>query len=229
MSFSSLTIFRPAALALMLPLLGMSAAVQINTVCYGPGSCTAPANTTDAVSNGKPVSGTFNQNVTVGSDLYKVSASYAASYNGSSESLSFNPTVTYIGAASVATNDTVKIDFFQDIYDPTPGPFSASTQTESIPLNIPNGATGSGQLFFNGTGLPLVGPFGPGVYNINNSQAFGAVNSSYLGYDYQFTFTFAAGDPTGTSSSSTTPEPSQFIPAAVALAGFALYVRRRRK
>jgi MYXO-CTERM domain-containing protein len=224
-----LSLLRAAGLVLALPLLGLSAAIQINTTCYGPGSCSNPANLTDSVTYGNTIAGSQTNNITIGTDTYKVTNVYSTSYGDSGSSITVVPTVTYTGSSPAATADTITINFLQDIYDNSDGSFDG-TYGETIPFVVPTGATDSGELFVDGQGLGLVGPYGPGTYSVSKSSPLTGLDGDYLAFDYQFTFSFAAGIPTGTttSSPSAVPEPAQTIPAGLGLLGLTLAAFRRR-
>jgi hypothetical protein len=96
----------------------------------------------------------------------------------------------------------------------------------------------SAELFFDGQGLGLVGPFGPGShYGQNSVNLTGLSNpqdptGNTLLADYQFTYDFQAGTAPGASASSPSPvpEPAQTLPVGLALAGIACYclLARRR-
>jgi hypothetical protein len=226
MKIHTTAVLRAATLALALPILGMSAAVQINGTCYGPGSCTNPANLTDAVTASTPVSGTLNTPFSVGADNYTASVVYSTTYTSGSF-ISVVPTVTFVSGP--APGDTVTLDFLQDIYDNSPGSFDG-IYNEDVILNVPTDTTASGQLLVDGQSVGLVGPYGAGFYNVPGSANLSGLNGDYLAFDYQFVFTFAANTPTGTTvSSPNAPEPAQTIPAALSLVGIALVALRRRK
>jgi len=99
---------------------------------------------------------------------------------------------------------------------------------------VPANVEAFGQLFVDGQGLPLLGPYTNGTYNPSASQALTGLDGDTLAFQYNFTYQFSAGVSSGTSTSSPpsstlTPEPTQTIPAAFALGGFALAAFRRRK
>jgi hypothetical protein len=213
MNLLSSRFLRAAAVAIALPILGVSATVNVN----GP---------TNTIGSGL-TSGSFSEAIFVAADEYYLSATY--SYG--SGTISFIPTVTYIGAAPSTSADTINFNLLAPIFDATATNWDG-TYTEHIPLVVPAGGTGSGELFADGQGVGLVGPYGPGTYNISNSANLTGVNGSTLNLAYDFTFTFAAGIPDGTSSSSpatVTPEPATIIPAALALVGFGVMSLRRRR
>jgi len=223
MNLLSSRFLRAAAVAFALPILGVAATATVNvtggTNIYNP--------------NGGTTSGTFSESIFVGADIYYLSASYTFGSNASGVTVGqFLPTVTYIGANPSATADTINFDFLGNIYDATATSWNG-TYTEVIPLSIAAGGTGSGELFVDGQGVGLVGPFGPGSYDVSQSATLTGVNGPTLGLAYDFTYTFSAGAPdlttTSSPASSATPEPSTVIPAALGLLGFGVMSLRRRK
>jgi MYXO-CTERM domain-containing protein len=226
-----LSLLRAAGLTLALPLLGVSAAIQINSTCYGPGSCSNPANLTDSVTYGNTIAGSQTNNITIGTDTYRVTNVYSTSYGDAGSAITVLPTVTYTGSSPAATAETITINFLQDIYDNSPGNYDG-TYEETIPLSVPTDATASAELFVDGQGIGLVGPYGPGSYSVSKSAGLTGLDSAYLAFDYQFTFSFAAGLPPGSTGSSpnpsAAPEPAQTIPAGLGLVGLTLAAFRRR-
>jgi len=214
----STALLRAAAVAAVLPLMAVSATVTINggTITFAPGSTTG---------------GPFTQSLTVGSDPYTVAATYfyGATTSGGT-TIGFFPTVTYTGTTPAATTDTINFDLTATISDPGATTWDG-TYNENVPLIVPTNATGSGELFVDGQGVGLVGPYGPGTYNVSESANLTGLTGSTLNFSYDFTFVFAAGTVPGTSSSSpvVTPEPATMIPAALGLIGFGALALRRRK
>jgi hypothetical protein len=220
MNLLSSRFLRAAAVALALPILGVSATVNVNggTTTYTPGTIT---------------SGSFSEAIFVGADEYYLSSTYAYGATAAGgTTITFIPTVTYIGASPTTSADTINFNFLANIFDSAASNWNG-TYNENVPLVVGAGSTASGELFVDGQGVGLVGPYGPGSYNVSLSAPLTGVNGSTLALAYDFTFTFSAGSPDGTASSSpaptTTPEPATVIPAALGLVGFGLMALRRRK
>jgi hypothetical protein len=166
----------------------------------------------------------------VDGDKYGISVAYSASYGAAGSQLMVDPTVTYIGSSPTVATDVISVNFYQSIFDNSPGTFDG-TYTETIPLVVPANVEAFGQLFVDGQGLPLLGPFTNGAYDPSASQALTGLDGDTLAFQYNFTYQFSAGVTNGTSTSSPTtllPEPTQTIPAAFALCGFAVAAFRRR-
>jgi hypothetical protein len=224
--------FLPAFL-LLLPSAVFAGDVQINGLCV-LGTCPPPTGTSDAVQYGQSIGPTSGStSVTLGTDSYSVAWTFAAAYNALGTSISVNPVVTYTGASPSTTNDVITFNFFQNYYDASPGSWDGA-YTETIPLNISGsvgaGSTASGELFYGGQGLGLVGPFGLGSHVGQNTVTLSGLTASTLSAEYEFTFDFEPGTLTGGSdNSSPIPEPYQALPLGLALAGLVgrrLLVRR---
>ena len=218
----------PMAFLLAVPFTAQSAAVSVNGTCVTASSCSSPT----TISYGQTISGTVPYTLTLADgDKYGLSVAYSASYGASGSLLTVDPTITYIGAAPTVAADVISVNFYQSIFDDSPGSFDG-TYTETIPLVVPANVQAYGQLFVDGQGLPLLGPYTNGTYDPSASQALTGLDGDTLAYQYNFTYDFSAGVSSGTStssppSSSLTPEPTQTIPAAFALAAFALTYRRK--
>lgn len=226
MNLLSSTLLRAAAVAVALPLLGVSATVAINGVCVN-GSCT-PVPVTYGIGNSQ--SGSTSNGVIVGTDTYSTATTFTAGVNSNGGTyLSFDPTVSYVGTSPSTSTDTITVDLLASIYDPTATDWDG-TYSEHVPLIVATGGTASAELFVDGQGVGLVGPYGAGTYNVSESATLTGVNGSTLDYAYDFTFTFAAGTaPGATSSSPSVPEPATMIPAGLGLVSFGLMALRRRK
>lgn len=215
----SSNLLRAATLALALPILGMSATIEINGSCYG--SCPPPG--TDPITVGQTIAGSSYNTTTVNGDSFTVSSTWGASFVGGT-AVTFDPVVTYTGSG-LSHADSVTVDFFQTYYDSSASNYDG-TYYEHIPLSVSKNGTGTGDLLVDGLGVGAVEGNGPGYYDFYKS-AYMTAKGSTLEYDYQFVFTFDHAAPGSTSSS--TPEPAQMIPAAASLIGFALVALRRRK
>jgi hypothetical protein len=221
------------ALLLLLSSAAFAGDIQINGVCV-LGTCPPPTGTSDALQFDQAIGPTSGStSVTMGTDPYSVAWSFAASYTPLGTAIYVNPVVTYTGAAASTSNDVITFNFFQNYYDNSSGTWNGA-YTETVPLiisgNVGAGSTASGELFYDGQGLGLVGPFGPG-YNVGqNTVNLTGLTDSTLAAEYEFTFNFKAGTQTGASDSAAIPEPYQALPLGLALAGLVcrrLVVRRR--
>ncbi len=217
------------AIVFAVPFTAQSAAVSINGACVTASSCSSPT----TISTGQTIAGTIPYTLTfVNGDQYGISVAYSASYGAAGSQIVVDPTVTYIGSGPSIATDVISLNFYQSIFDDSPGTFDG-TYTENIPLVVPANVEAFGQLFVDGLGLPLFGPYTNGTYDPSASQALTGLTGDVLAYEYNFTYQFDAGVLNGTSTSSPsatlTPEPAQTIPAAFALGGFAMAVFRRRK
>jgi len=222
--------------ALLSPSLSRPAAIQIsggagNPVACPVGSCASP----DALTVGQAVNLTnfiFDYTFTNG-DKFQIAGSYAASFPGGT-SIFFNPVATYIGTSASVGNDVLTLDMFQNYSSPGAanwdGPY-----TEHIPLTLSTnagaGSTVSGQIEYDGQSVGLVGPFGPGVYDVTPPAAnLTGLNGSLLQADVDLVYDFTAGTLNGASaSSSIVPEPAQALPLGLILLVFAHYVIARRR
>ena len=221
-----------AALLLLLSSAAFAGDIQINGVCV-LGTCPPLTGTSDALQLGSSIGPTSGStSVTMGTDPYSVAWSFQAWYNAGGTEIIVNPFVTYTGASASTTNDVINFNFFQNYYDASPGTWNGA-YTETIPLsisgNVGAGSTASGELFYDGQGLGLVGPFGPGSHFGQNTVNLTGLTDSTLAAEYEFTFSFQRGTQTGASESSPVPEPYQALPLGLALAGLVcrrLVVRR---
>ena len=217
------------AFVFAVPFTAQSAAVSVDGTCVSASSCSSPT----AISFGQTITGTIPYTLTlVDGDKYGISVTYSAAYGNAGSQIIVDPTVTYIGSAPSVATDVISLNFYQSIFDDTPGTFDG-TYSETIPIVVPANVEVFGQLFVDGQGLPLLGPFTNGTFDPNATQALTGLTGDVLAYQYNFTYQFAAGVINGTSTSSPsatlTPEPAQTIPAAIGLGGFALAAFRRRK
>ena len=219
-------LFRAAALALALPVLGMCAAVQINGICVD-GNCFTPSSVTFGTSE----SGSTSNQVTLNTDPFLVTSAFTVGYNAGGTYIDFYPTAQYVGTTnSVGAVDTITIDLLASIYDTSPGTWDG-TYTEHVPLLIAADSIGSGQLFVDTQSLPKISCTGAAFCDAGPvSESLTGLNGDTLSYDYQFVYSFYTGAaPGATDSSPAVPEPAQMIPAALSLVGFGLVALRRRK
>jgi hypothetical protein len=226
-----------AAFAICAPL-AKPGVLEVNGTCYvanAPvGSCPAVDSVSDPSYDPGPgsVAGSFNFNVAVNTDVYNVGGYYTASYTGAAGGLvNIVDTITYSGNNGATSQpDTLTLDLFQNLFDDTPGSW-AGTFSEVIPiiLTAPAGSTAQGQLLWDGTGVGLAGPYGPGTWNYTNTTHldFGASDPlSILAGDYNQVVTFATGTTAGIVFTNT-PEPMTAIPCGLGVL-LVWYVARRR-
>jgi|GEM_PF-4091943 len=227
MNSLSSNLLRVASLALALPALGLCAAVQINGVCI-QGNCVTPT----PVAYGSTESGSTSTGIVLNTDSFNVSTTYQAGTTSTGGTfVNFYPVATYIGSKASTGTETLTIDLFATIYDSNVANWDGK-YNENVPLIITNDSTGKGELFVDGQGIGQVGYYGPGTYFPPTvSKTLTGLNGSSLNYDYQFVFNFTPGVTPGgfDASPASVPEPTQMIPAALSLAGFALVALRRRK
>jgi hypothetical protein len=229
--FRRLTLcFLMSAFMLGTPFAARCGQININGICE-VGCPSSPP-----VSSGMSESANFNFNYTFGDgDIFNISGVYTAAYsNVLGSSIYVDPTVTYIGAGPSVAADTVTFDLLQGYFDSGPGSW-AGTYSEDIPLNLngPAGSTVSGQLFYDGEGVGLAGPFAPGNYLVSESKFldFGDLDTSdTLSADYNFVFDFTPGlKPGQGGGSSVVPEPALAIPSGLCLLLSILHLRRRNR
>jgi hypothetical protein len=224
MNLFSSSFLRAAALAAALPLLGASATVQINGVCVN-GSC-SPTPVTYGAGNNQTGS-TYN-GITVGSDAYATATSFGVGVAADGSTyINFYPAVAYVGSAPSTSADTVTVNLLASIYDAAASNWNG-TYTEHVPLIVATGSSASGELYVDGQGVGLVGPYGAGTWDVSNSATLTGITGSTLNYSFDFIFTFAPGTLPGAASLSPTPEPATLLPAALGLMGFGLMAFRRR-
>jgi MYXO-CTERM domain-containing protein len=214
MNSLSSNLFRAAALAIALPVIGVCAAITLPT-------------SVSQVSAGMGQEGALSGS----SGGFALSGNYSVAYDSTGSHFGFYPTVTYTGP-TLASADTVTVDLTGNIFDPSPGTFDG-TYDEDIPVMLGGMAPGSatGQIFIDGQSVGLVS-YGPGNGDFDAgkiSKVLSGLNGNTLSYDFQLAFTFGPDTTTGTIDSSPAPEPAETIPAAVSLVGFALLGLRRRK
>jgi hypothetical protein len=206
---------------LLAPFTAKPATITVNAVCEV--NCSAP----DSLTNGTSVSGPFDFTFAFADgDNYEISGNYAASYSTADGSaIGVDPSVAYLGAEPTAGADTIDFTLFQSYFDTSCCSW-AGTYSESVPLSLSAlagpGSTVAGELFYDGQGVGLAGPYGPGNYLVNESASldFGASDSNpELTADFSFAFQFAAGTLPGAISSSIppTPEPALSIPCGLGL------------
>lgn len=215
---------------LLAPFTAKPATITVNTVCE------VNCSTFDALTNGNSTAGAFDFGFIFGDgDTYSISGSYEASYSTADGStISVDPAVTYTGSSASAGPDTISFSIFQSYFDTSCCTW-AGLYTESVPLSLSNsaapGSTVSGQLSFDGVGLGLIGPYGPGNYLGTQSANldFGGLDASpFMSAEFDFAFAFAAGTQPGATASSS-PEPVMAIPCGLGLILIGIVGRRRKR
>ena len=195
----------------------------------------------DSLGNGQSTSGIpFNFDYTfVDGDTYNVSGNYGASYSSiGGSTIDIDPIISYLGSGPTLGTDTIVLDFYQNYFDPSCCTW-AGTYTESVPLvasgNFGTGSEMSGELFYDGVGVGLAGPFSaPGSYFVSQSSNldFGSSDGlpiATLSADYNFHYTFGAGtDPGGGEASSTLLSQSLLCCAGSALLLVGILNRRKK-
>ena len=209
--FSALSI---TTLALCFSSLAFPAAITVNSTCE-VGNCSS----VDSVSSGQSVGpANFNFNyVFANGDIYNLAGTYSASYGNDGSAIVINFSAIYTGATASVGNDVLTFDILQNYFDNSPGTFDG-TYTENVPVtlgtNVGAGSNITAQLFYDGKGVGLVGPFGVGTNYASKSANLTGLTGDYLDADFNFTFDFMAGSQPGSGGtvSSTTPEPAQLLP-----------------
>lgn len=230
-------LYLAAALALALPAVGFSAAIEANGACETPPSaspCAAASVSGAAITPGGSSVGSYNFDVTVGTDIYKVTGTYFDTLSPTDRVfIGFFPLVTVVSATTTSA-DTVTLDLLQDFSDPNLTKWGG-TYSETIPLDLPSvGETGAGQVKYDGQTVGLLGPVsGSGDYTLGPvSTPLAPLNGSLLSADYTLTFTFAKGSVAGEfASSPAVPEPAEAYSMAIGLGllGLASFRNARAK
>ena len=198
-----------SGLFLLAPALCMPAAITANGA-NELGNGASPG----TLAVGGSVSGNYNFVYTFGDgDQYSVDTSYSA-HNG--PNMSFTVNGLYIGnvsksAPTSVANDTLNVDFLQNFAYTGSATANGSASATLIESGNAPGSYSEAQLYFDGQGIGLMGPyFGPGSENVSSGPT--TINSlgNPVDGDFRFTLFFAAG-------SAAVPEPG-----TASLLGFAL-------
>ena len=160
-------------------------------------------------------------------DWYAINGIYSATNPPSGNtSILFNVTATYEGNGGINStpsvgSDTFTVDDLQDYDLATSAYFEEFgtlngiyTEDASSGISGPPGSSWYAQLFYNGQGLPVLGPFtGPGsASNGSGTNLTGFGSATTLDADFRFTYDFAKGAPAGSGFTSATPEPGGLMP-----------------
>ena len=217
---------------LLLPSAAFAGAIEINGTCV-LGTCPPVSGPSGAVQFNQSVGGMGSYSLLFpDTDTYSITWSFLASYMGSTV-LTVNPVVTYTGVNPSVGNDVINFDFFQNYYDNSPGSWDGA-YTENVPLALLGpvgaGSTASAELFYDGQGLGLIGPFGPGSNFGQNTVGLSGLTASTLAAEYEFNFDFTAGTLNGATgnASATVPEPYEAFPLGMVLIGVVWSRARRR-
>lgn len=224
-------VFVTTVLLVMLPVLGSSAAIQVNAVCE-VGTCSSP----DSIGAGQSSSGAYSLNLTLADgDQYSVAGTYSNRYPP--QELGFFPVVTYTGnnggvlTPSVQT-DVLSLAMFQNFYDPTGSSWDGQ-YCESIPFNIAPMAGATGNVYFDGNGIGLItAASGSSSQSVCSNLTFTAAQnaSATMITETLLDFTFLQGSLAGASSLSPSPEPGAMIPVGFSvLALLGIFGARKRR
>lgn len=216
MPSGSLRHFTLLAGFLIAPALGLASTITVNGICEA-GTCP----TVDTLAFGSSTNGNFNVNYFFGNtDEYNITGQFAATNpTTGGTTIQFNATAVFVGNSTSTTSqhDLLTIDDLQNYTVPYSLDGNYFEDTASF-IGGPIGAASSltAQLSYNGNGVGVMGPFGPGAHSGSaNKNLLGMV--SPLDADFQFKFDFAAGSGVG-SFISTVPEPGGVAPIALILA-----------
>jgi hypothetical protein len=223
-------ISRIALFAVALPVVGFSAAIEVNGTCE-VGNCASPG----SVSVGQATSGAYNFNYTVGSDVYQIAGTFFNSQNpAGTPNVGFFPTVTLISGPAAST-DSLVIDLVQGFFNAThniwngPPPY-----THIAPIVLSAGVTyQTGDITFDkGTAaqadigaLPSV--TGPASTTESNSKVLTGFPDGTLTEDLSENIQFAKGAPLDSFFSSPSPEPAEYMSLGIGLAGLIMLKTRK--
>jgi hypothetical protein len=177
---------------LLAPALAQSAAISANGTCVF-GNCSSPG----TLSSTDTVSGTQNFTYTFGNgDTYNVTTTYSAD---DTINMNFSVNGAYVGnngnsKAPSAGNDTLKIDFLQNFaYTGSSSADATASATLMEEGNAP-GSYSEAQLFFDGQGVGLMGPYyGQGTESVSSGPTTISNLGNPIDGDFNFTLFFAAG------------------------------------
>jgi hypothetical protein len=234
---------RLALLALVVPVAGFCASLQISstsggtTICEtGIGTCGAQDTIPTSVGISpapSSTSGSFSYLYTTNGDNYTVTGNYSASYT-TGVVIFFNPTVAYSGNnGTTTTTDNITLDLYQDFYDNTGSSWSGS-YCEYYPASIAANGSGSAALSYDGSSIGTLSA-SPGSSFQSKCTTLNptAANNNYLNADFKVSFTFAPGAITGSTetslSGSAVPEPSTMALSVIGTGSLFYFARRRRR
>ena len=217
-----------AALFFLGAAVAQPAAIMVNSTCE-MGSCSS----VDSITYGQTAGSSFSFNYTFADgDLYNVAGNWSASYGSGGNQLNVIFSSTYGGPTASVANDSMTFDLLQNIFDSSAGTFNG-TYTEHVPTYLSTGvgsaSTISAEVFYDGQGVGLIGPFGVGSNYGQQSAYLTGLTGNTLTEDYRFTLNFGAGTQSGASAASATPEPAQAIPLAASLVGLGFMALRRKR
>jgi hypothetical protein len=202
---------------LIAPALGLSSTITFNGVP-----------TVDTLPVGSSTSGIFDFDYfSPNTDKYNITGNFAANNPTSGPtSITFNATAVFVGnsTSTASQHDLLTIDDKQNYIVPhsLDGNYFEDTAA-SLGGPIAPASTFTAQLFYDGNGLGILGPFtAPGSnFSSASRDLFGL--TSPLEADFRFDFDFAAGSGVGSFISTTsflasTPEPGGVVSLTVILA-----------
>jgi len=199
------------AVFLAAPAGSFASSITLNGTCEA-GTCPP----VDTLLSGGSTSNTFNFMTSVNGDPFDVSGEYSAS-NPTSGLTTIQVAATALYEGSTPSNsDVLTLDDLQD-YTVTGGLSGDYFEQTAASFGGPPaaGSSLSAELFYNGQGVGLLGPFtSAGSQAITKNLT---LSGTALDADLQITFDFAAGSTNG-SFMSTVPEPRGVAPVAAILA-----------
>ncbi len=217
------------AALIALPVLGLSASFTINGACEA-GACPA----VDTLQPGTSSTGSFDMTYTLGNtDSYRVFGSYLTQNSSPNGTTGITDvTAVYLGNSSGSTSraDLLTMDLLQtyNYLGSLDGTYKGDTGALlSGPLG--NLSSFDAQVYYDGHGLGLMGPFStPGSYFATSSATLAGLTGP-LSLDFRVHFNFGAGSGNGATMSTLTPEPSSIGLSLAALIGLGIGALRTRK
>lgn len=184
--------------ALLIPGLAQSAAIQAtgSTVVCEIGNCASPGSLNDTGTiPTTPYSFVYTF---ANTDTFDVTGTYSAQGAATGPAMQFSATATYVGNSThtASSADTLSVDFLEDFTSTSSLDGSYSSHATLTQTSVAPGSSTSGELFFGGQGIGLMGPY-TGIGS--EFATAGPTNLSGLGDstegDFRFTFVLAAGSP----------------------------------
>ncbi len=199
------------------PLLAFPAAIQVNGTCE-LGNCAS----VDVQADGGSASGSANYLYTFGNgDKYQISGPFSTSNSlANGTTIFFDPAALYMGNSSNASApsqaDVLTIDLLQsyNYAGSTVGYYDEDT-VSSVTGPIASNSTYQAQLLYNGNGLGVMGPYGPGT-NVGTGEVYLSSLPNPFSADFQFIYSFGAGSDPGALIATVPPGTATPEPASLA-------------